>query len=169
MMRFTPLESLYRIEIKCKTCSKILMYNSDEYLQDKICDNCGNNIGAKIIYHIDDGQDVSSETHIRYKWFCNKCESKGMKWIEKGLRLKNCPKCDSPIQSTAIKQINSDAGLCKTIWDSSMDMRNIVFSKNISDESTKGECHSCGYEYSFKVIPPYCCVNCGGIGENFRP
>jgi hypothetical protein len=170
MAKFVPYNSIYKTDITCKACNEISTYESEEDLQNKVCKYCGHNFGAKITSYIDDTQNASSETHIRYKWFCNKCESKGIKWIERGLHLENCPKCNSQMSFKAAIQINSDIGACKTIWDS-MDIKEINPYKSLKKliiPDTVGKCRSCDHEYVFKLMPPYRCRNCGEIGQNFR-
>lgn len=157
-----------RIKITCKVCGRLSLCGKDEDPKSKKCGYCGHNFGVGVQSFVDDVPNASSETHIRYSWFCSQCEHRGLKWVEKALDLVACPKCNAPLPSHIIRQINPDKGSCKSIWDSEETAAIGLPKPATIAPRTAGTCRTCGHRYSYRVMPPYRCDNCGENGENFR-
>lgn len=157
-----------RIKITCKVCGRLSLCGKDEDPKSKKCGYCGHYFGIEVQSFADDVPNASSETHVRYSWFCSQCEHRGLKWVEKALDLVTCPKCNASLSSHITRQINPDKGSCKSIWDSEeTGPIGIPKSATISPPRS-GTCRTCGRKYSFRMTPPYRCDNCGENGENFR-
>jgi len=105
------------IKVICKACGMTSVYDSDTDILNEVCGYCGHNFGKKIKIYVDDIIDACSGTHTRNKWFCNMCESSGIKWIEKPHIMYNCPSCGYPLNDINITKLNPNGGSCKTIWD----------------------------------------------------
>ena len=154
-----------KIKITCDACGRISMYDKDEDPKTKRCGYCGHNFGIKVQSCIDNVPNASSETHIRYSWFCHECEHRGIKWVEKTSPFADCPNCNVHLPFHMIRQINPDKGVCKTIWESP-ETTMPTFSKPTPLKS--GVCVSCNNTYSFRIMPPSRCDICGEYGNNFR-
>ncbi len=126
------------------------------------CNNCGYKFNVKIQSVIDNiTEDVSSKTHDRYSWFCSECSHRGLKWMNIGETIKQCPNCKTSRLSMRIKRLDPTKGSCKTIWESmQIEAKPIPLHADI--------CHACGHGYQFRLTRPYRCSECGAEGAKFK-
>jgi hypothetical protein len=155
------------VRITCKICDRVILYGAGEDPASKRCSRCGHRFGGQPQNYADT-IDASFETHNRYSWFCGECEHHGLKWIEKGGSfLSECPNCNVPLLDCSVRVIDPMNGRCKTIWESEQPVRVKPITKPAALKA--GNCLSCGRLYSYRMIAPYRCNECGSRGSNFRP
>jgi ribosomal protein L37E len=149
----------------CKVCGQVGFHIEPE---TKKCDKCGHGFGKKVKSYIDGIPNASSETHDRYSWFCGSCEHRGLKWIERGSSFKSCPVCSNTFRDKMCVLTDPLRGRCKDIWGVVEQIVTSLPKPSLKNSLIQGNCYTCGHEYSYRVMPPFRCDNCGENGRNFR-
>lgn len=102
----------------------------------------------------DSRNDIPGNDLICYRWRCDYCMSKGIKWLQKGSKLLRCPSCDVNGFKFNVKTVKPE-GEYTSIWGTGANIvKKGLVKKNLY-------CANCGHNIIYLVKRPDICPNCG--------
>jgi len=97
------------VKIKCRRCG----YETDDITFK--CKKCGKERFKDYKMETVPNEDADFNTHYQTRYNCMKCDADGIVWVQKGKKLRMCPKCSEPVRTNNV----GAKGRVSSVWDAS--------------------------------------------------